>query len=150
MTVSGMDGQPRAIGSALIGQPFSSPGYLIGRPAGPTNLSPVGVEEKARVQERQDWLLALDPGNQTDIPLELVTASASGVDPYISPAAAEWQVARIARARGIDAAAVRMIIQQCTVPRLLDIWGETGVHVLKVNLALDGLRPVEAAALGRP
>jgi K+-transporting ATPase ATPase C chain len=126
-------------GSALIGQDFSAPQYLIGRaPGGPTNLSPVSDEFKALLQERIDRWHALEPGNSADIPADLLTASASGVDPNVSPAAAEYQVNRIASARNISSDTVRAVILKYTAGRFLGIFGEPAVNVLKVNLSLDG------------
>lgn len=133
------DGTRKDFGSALIAQEFTKPQYLIGRPLGVTNLNPVSADEKAKVQERVDWWHALDPSNTGPIPLDLVTASGSGVDPNISPAAAAYQVVRIAKARGISEDTVRSIISRYTTGRFLGFWGESAVNVLKVNLALDGL-----------
>jgi K+-transporting ATPase ATPase C chain len=126
-------------GSALIAQKFTEPEYLIGRPSGVTNLSPVSEKQRAIVQERIDWWHALDPDNGADIPMDLVTASGSGVDPHISPAAAEYQVSRIARARNMEEEDVRRIIRTHTHGRFLGFIGEPAVNVLKVNLTLDGL-----------
>jgi K+-transporting ATPase ATPase C chain len=133
------DGTKKTYGSSLLQQEFTKPQYLIGRPLGVTNLSPVGEEEKKKIQERVDWWHWLDPANTAEIPADLVTASGSGVDPNISPAAAEYQVARIARVRGITEQTVRAAIARFTTGRLLGFWGERAVNVLKVNLALDGL-----------
>lgn len=139
ITVTLKDGTRKDYGSALIAQEFTKPEYLIGRPAGVTNLSPVSEEQKALVQERIGWWHAFDPDNTSDIPMDLVTASGSGADPNISPAAAEYQVGRIAEARNIDEDEVRRIIQAYTAGRFLGFVGEPAVNVLKVNLALDGL-----------
>ncbi len=139
ITVTLKDGTTVEYGSELIAQEFTDAKYLIGRPLGTSNLSAVSEEEEALVQERISWLHSIDPNNEADIPLDLVTASGSGVDPYISPEAAEYQVARIASVRGISEDAVREIIQKYTTGKLLGIWGEEGVNVLKVNLSLDGL-----------
>ena len=139
ITVTLKDGTKRDLGSALIAQEFTKPGYLIGRPAGTTNLSPTSAEQQRKVQEHIDWWHSVDPDNAADIPMDLVTASGSGVDPNISPAAAEYQAARIARERGMNEDAVRAIIKQYTTGRFLGFWGEPAVNVLKVNLALDGL-----------
>lgn len=139
ITVTLNDGTQKAYGSALIAQEFTKPEYLIGRPMGTTNLSPVSEEQRKFVQERIDWLHSIDPDNNADIPMDLVTASGSGVDPNITPEAAEYQVARIARERGINEDAVRGIIYKYTTGRFLGFWGEPAVNVLKVNLALDGL-----------
>jgi K+-transporting ATPase, C subunit len=126
------------VGSALIGQVFTEPQYLIGRPQGTSQLSPVSEEQKALIEERVVWWQALDPQNTGAIPSDLVTASGSGVDPKISPEAAEYQVKRIAQARNMSEKAVREVITRYTTGKLLSLWGEPGVNVLKVNLALDG------------
>ena len=138
ITVTQENGTTIAVGSALIGQTFTKPQYLIGRPQGTSQLSPVSEEQKALIQERLAWWQALDPENSGAIPSDLVTASGSGVDPNISPEAAEYQVDRIARVRNISAEAVREIIDRYTTGKLLGLWGEDAVNVLKVNLALDG------------
>jgi K+-transporting ATPase ATPase C chain len=140
ITLSPRDGTERSYGSSLIGQEFTKPGYLIGRPMGTTNLSPLSLEQSRLVGERVSFWRSLDPGNGADIPADLVTASGSGADPYISPEAAEYQAARIAAARGIGESEVRAIIDRHTRPRFLGVFGEPGVNVLEVNLALDGLR----------
>lgn len=139
ITVTLKDGTKKEYGSALLAQEFTKPQYMIGRPLGVTNLNPVSSEEKQKVQERVDWWHTFDPANKSDIPMDLVTASGSGVDPNISPAAAEYQVVRIASTRGISEDAVRDVISRCTTGKLLGFWGEPAVNVLKVNLALDGL-----------
>ncbi|WP_058301150.1 potassium-transporting ATPase subunit C [Gorillibacterium timonense] len=134
------DGTVREIGSSLLAQPFTEPKYLIGRPAGPaTNLSSVGDKQEEAVQQRIARWHELDPANKQDIPLDLVTVSGSGVDPHITPAAADYQVSRIARERGIGEDEVRRIIKQHTSERFLGFWGEPAVNVLQVNAALDGL-----------
>ncbi len=139
ITVTLKDGKPKDYGSALIAEESTKPEYLIGRPMGATNLSPVSEKQKKLVQQRITWWHTLDPENMADIPMDLVTASGSGVDPNISPEAAEYQVARIARERKISEAAVREIINKNTTGRCLGFWGEPAVNVLKVNLTLDGL-----------
>jgi K+-transporting ATPase ATPase C chain len=139
LAVTLKDGTTVSYGSELIAQKFIKPGYLIGRPMGTTNLSPVSEKQKALVQERIAWWRALDPENTQDIPMDLVTASGSGVDPNISPEAAEYQVSRIAKARRISEEAVRGMIEKYTTGRFLSFLGEPAVNVLKVNLALDGL-----------
>lgn len=139
ITITAANGTKADVGSALLGQEFTKPEYLIGRPMGTSNLSPVSKEQNAVVTERVRWWHTFDPQNKAEIPMDLVTASGSGVDPNISPAAAEYQVARIASARGIGEDAVRAVINQYTTGRFLGFWGESGVNVLKVNLALDGL-----------
>ncbi len=139
VTVTLKDGTQADYGSALIAQQFTAPEYLIGRPMGVTNLSPVSEAQRRLVEERVAWWRAFDPDNTADIPMDLVTASASGVDPNISPEAAEFQVRRIAKARGLSEEAVRAAIGQFTTGRLLGFLGEPTVNVLKVNLAMDGL-----------
>ncbi len=139
ITVTLKDGTQKEYGSSLIAQEFSKTEYLIGRPLGTTNLSATSEEQKALVQERIDWWRAFDPGNTAKIPLDLVTASGSGVDPHITPEAAEYQVKRVAGARGMEEGMVRSVIRQHTSGRFLGIFGEPAVNVLEVNLALDGL-----------
>lgn len=139
ITVTLKDGAKKDIGSELIAQEFTKPEYLIGRPQGTSNLSPVSEEQKKLVEERIKWWHEFDPDNKSEIPSDLVTASGSGVDPNISPAAAEYQVSRIAKARNISEDDVRKIIKQYTTERFLGFWGEPAVNVLKVNLALDSL-----------
>lgn len=139
ITLEQKNGTTVAVGSALLGQEFTKPEYLIGRPLGTSYLSPVSTEQQAIVSERIRWWHSVDPENQVDIPMDLVTASGSGVDPNISPEAAEYQVERIATARGISQEAVRAVISKYTTERFLGFWGNPGVNVLKVNLALDGL-----------
>lgn len=133
------DGTTAVYGSALLGQKFTRPEYLIGRPIGVTNLSPTSSEQEKLVRQRTDWWHAFDPSSTSDIPMDLVTASGSGVDPNISPEAASYQVARIAKKRGIREDTVKKIIKRYTSGRFLGFWGEPAVNVLKVNLALDGL-----------
>ncbi|MEN6313158.1 MAG: K(+)-transporting ATPase subunit C [Clostridiaceae bacterium] len=139
ITVTMKDGRQVEYGSELITQEFTKPEYLIGRPTGTTNLSPVSEEQEALVQERISWWHSFDSENTADIPMDLVTASGSGVDPNISPEAAEYQIARIARERDMSEDAVRKIIEKYTTGRFLGFWGEPAVNVLRVNLALDGL-----------
>ncbi len=139
ITVTLKDGSIKQYGSVLIEQEFTKPEYLIGRPMGTTNLSPVSDKQKELVQQRIDFFHSIDPDNKKDIPMDLVTASGSGVDPYISPVAAEYQVSRIAKARNMSEDAIRAINRKYTAGKFLGIWGEEGVNVLKVNLALDGL-----------
>ena len=134
------DGTEVDVGSKYIGQEFTKPEYLIGRPSGTSNLSPVSLEQRSLVEERIQWWHSIDPNNKAQIPIDLVTASGSGVDPNISPEAATYQVARIATARGIDEATVRDIISKCTSKRLLGFWGEPAVNVLEVNIMLDALK----------
>ena len=139
ITVRLADGTTRTYGSELIAQQFSSARYLIGRPAEDSNLDPGSQQEATVVQQRVNWWHQLDPANTAPIPQELVTGSGSGVDPYISPEAADYQVDRVAAARNITPQAVRDVIARYTTGRFLGIVGEPVVNVLMVNLALDGL-----------
>ncbi|MCL2342858.1 MAG: potassium-transporting ATPase subunit KdpC [Firmicutes bacterium] len=139
ITVTLADGTKKEYGSALIAQEFIDPKYLIGRPMAVSNLGPNSAEQAKLVQQRIDWWRSFDPANTADIPAELVTASGSGVDPNISPAAASFQAARIANARGMTVEAVQAIIDRYTTGRFLGFIGEPVVNVLKVNLALDGV-----------
>lgn len=141
------DGKP--VGSALIGQAFSDPRYFWGRPSATapfpynaaasagSNLGPTNPALADAVRQRIDTLRAADPGNAAPVPIDLVTASASGLDPHISPAAAEYQVARVARARGLSLEAVRRRVEGATEKRQLRVLGEPRVNVLVLNLALD-------------
>lgn len=139
ITVTLKDGSKKALGSGLIAQEFTNPEYLIGRPMGTSNLSPVEKEQAALIMERIAWWRSFDKESKGDIPMDLITASGSGVDPNISPQAAEFQVARVAKVRNVNENIVRDIIKKYTTDRLLRFWGEPAVNVLKVNLALDGL-----------
>lgn len=129
----------QVVGSKLIGQEFTGTQYLIGRPMVVSNLSPTSEEQTALVEERVSYWKSLDTSNTSDIPADLVTASASGVDPYITPEAANYQVSRIAKERNMSESDVQSIIKKNTTNRFLGIFGEKGVNVLAVNLALDGL-----------
>jgi K+-transporting ATPase ATPase C chain len=145
-----VDGKPR--GSELIGQPFSDPKYFWGRPSatGPqpynglassgSNLGPTNPALLDAVKSRVVALRALDPDNAAPVPVDLVTASGSGLDPHVSPAAAEYQVARVARLRGLDPAALRAVVARHTEGRDLGVLGAPRVNVLQLNLALDAVR----------
>ncbi len=142
----------KAVGSALIGQNFSDPKHFWGRPSatspmaynaansGGSNLGPLNPALADAVKGRVEALRAADPGNTAEVPVDLVTASASGLDPHISPAAARYQVARVARARGLAAGRVQSLVDQQTETALLGFLGESQVNVLKLNLALEALR----------
>src|SRR6058998_3957576 len=141
------DGRP--VGSALIGQPFDDPKYFWSRPSATSpfpdnagsssgsNLSPTNPDLVKAVQGRVDALRAADPGNAAPVPVDLVTASGSGLDPHISPAAALYQVPRVAKARKMDAGAVQQLVEQHTEGRTFGVLGERRVNVLALNLALD-------------
>jgi potassium-transporting ATPase KdpC subunit len=140
----------KAAGSELIGQAFSDPKYFWSRPSATapfagnsatssgSNLGPTNPALADAVRQRIEALRAADPGNTAPVPADLVTASGSGLDPHISPAAAEYQVARVARVRGVPAAGVRKLIAAATDGRTFGILGEPRVNVLELNLALDG------------
>ncbi len=142
----------RALGSELIGQNFTDAGYFWGRPSATaeepynalagsgSNKAVTGKEAAQRVLERIDALRSADPGNIDPVPVELVTASASGLDPHISPAAARYQADRVARSRGLAKDDVLKLIADNTEGRFIGIFGEERVNVLKLNLALDSLQ----------
>ena len=144
------DGKP--VGSELIGQSFSDPQHFWGRPSatGPmpynaaassgTNQGPLNPALLDAVKGRIAALRAADPGNTSPVPVDLVTASSSGLDPHISPAAARYQVARVASARGLTLASVQALVDQQTEKPLMGFLGEPRVHVLRLNLALEALR----------
>lgn len=139
----------RTIGSSLIGQGFSDPKYFWSRPSATnpfadnagsssgSNLSPTNPDLVKTVQGRVDALRAADPGNTAPVPVDLVTASGSGLDPHISPAAALYQVPRVAKARGLQPEAVQQVVERHIEGRLLGFLGEPRVNVLALNLALD-------------
>jgi K+-transporting ATPase ATPase C chain len=144
-------------GSALIGQPFDDPRYFWGRPSATaphpynafdgealagssgSNLGPLNPALAEAARARIDALRAADPGAGPPYPADLLTASASGLDPHISPAAAEFQVRRVALARGLSEEQVRQLVAQHTEGRTFGLLGEPRVHVLRLNLALDTL-----------
>ena len=141
----------KVIGSAWIGQEFESPGYFWGRLSATTpaynaasssgsNLGPLNPALLAAAKGRVDALRAADPGNPAPVPIDLVTASGSGLDPHISPAAALYQVRRVAAARHLEETRVRALVEANVEGRLLGLLGEPVVNVLLLNLALDKLR----------
>jgi K+-transporting ATPase KdpC subunit len=137
------------IGSRLLGQQFSSPHYFWSRPSATSpqpyngaassgsNQGPINPALEAAVRDRIAALSAADPDNKLPIPIDLVTASGSGLDPHVSPAAAEYQVARVARARHMSEDAVRNLVSEATNGRTFGILGEPRVNVLELNRALD-------------
>ncbi len=141
----------KAVGSQLIGQSFSDPKYFWSRPSATTpqpyngvastgsNLGPLNPALIDGVKAQAKALHDADPANTQPIPVELVTASASGLDPEISPAAARYQAARVARVRGLPTGRVEALIASHTQGRLLGLFGEPRINVLELNLALDGL-----------
>jgi potassium-transporting ATPase KdpC subunit len=141
------DGQ--AVGSALIGQTFTEPRYFWGRPSatgpvpynaaasGGSNLGPTSEPLHTAVRERLAALRAADPGNTAPVPVDLVTASGSGLDPHISLAAARYQIDRVARARGLAPHGVRALVERQAQRPLVPGLGEPRVNVLELNLAMD-------------
>lgn len=147
----------QVVGSALIGQHFDLPQYFWGRPSATapmpynggnsmgSNLAPTNPALQDAVRERISAVRAADPGTPRPVPVDLVTASGSGLDPHISPAAAAYQRDRVARARGVAPESLDALIAQHTDARLLGWLGEPRVNVLTLNLALDALAPVPGA-----
>lgn len=143
------DGKP--VGSTLIGQSFDDPRYFWGRPSATTpnpynggassgsNQGPTNPALVDAVKQRIAALRGADPGNPLPVPVDLVTASGSGLDPQISPAAAQYQATRVARLRGLDVAQVQALVRAHTQGRQLGVLGEPRVNVLELNLALDAL-----------
>jgi len=149
----------KTVGSALIGQNFAGDGYFHGRPSATTDADPndatktvpapynaassagsnLGPTSKALVERVQEDVKKLGGAADKPVPADLVTTSGSGLDPHITPAAAAWQVARVARVRGLPEAEVQKLVVQHTVGRELGVLGEPRVNVLKLNLALDAL-----------
>jgi K+-transporting ATPase ATPase C chain len=143
----------KAMGSSLIGQSFDDPKYFWGRlsatspiaynaaSSSGSNLGPLNPTLLENAKARIASLKKVDPNNTAPIPMDLVTASGSGLDPHISPEAALYQVARISQARGIDPQKVSILVRQLTEGRTFGILGEKRVNVLKLNLALNELDP---------
>jgi K+-transporting ATPase ATPase C chain len=141
----------KVVGSKLIGQPFDDPKYFWSRPSATSpfadnagsstgsNLSPTNPDLVKAVQGRVDALRAADPDNAAPVPVDLVTASGSGLDPHISPAAAYYQVPRVARARKLPPETVRELVERHVEGRLLGFLGEPRVNVLGLNLVLDSV-----------
>lgn len=139
----------QVLGSSLIGQPFDDPKYFWSRPSatspfpynaaasGGSNLGPTNPALIKAMQARVATLTAADPDNPLPIPVDLITASGSSLDPHLSPAAADYQVRRVARARGMDEDVVRRLVAEHTEGRQWGVLGEPRVNVLLVNLALD-------------
>jgi len=144
----------RAMGSRLIGQNFSDPKHFWGRPSatapqpynasasGGSNQGPLNPALADAVKARVEALRAADPGNTASVPVDLVTASASGLDPEISPAAAHYQAARVARVRGVPVEQVNALIASHTQAPFWGLLGESRVNVLALNLALDEGAPM--------
>ncbi|WP_206951696.1 potassium-transporting ATPase subunit KdpC [Trinickia acidisoli] len=144
----------KAVGSTLIGQQFDAPGYFWGRlsatapnpynaqSSGGSNLGPTNPALADEVKGRLSALHEADPANTRPVPVDLVTSSGSGLDPDISPAAAAYQAARVAKARGLANEQVDALIEQHTAGRQLGVLGEPRVNVLALNLALDQLKPL--------
>ena len=143
----------RAVGSAFVGQPFQSPKYFWPRPSATapvpyngaasagSNLGPTNPALAAAVAARVAALRANDPGNAAPVPADLVTASASGLDPHISPAAAYYQVPRVARARGLAESRIRALVERAVEGRQFGVLGEPRVNVWRLNHELDRLMP---------
>lgn len=139
----------RSVGSRLLGQPFASPKYFWGRPSATSpqpyngaassgsNQGPTNPALASAVKERIAALREADPENTAAVPIDLVTASGSGLDPHISPAAALYQVPRVARERGMSQDAARTLVQRASEGRTFGILGEPRVNVLELNLLLD-------------
>lgn len=143
----------KAVGSSLIGQNFSDPKYFWGRPSatgpmpynanasGGSNQGPLNPALVDAVKGRIEALRAADPGNTAPVPVDLVTASGSGLDPHVSVAGARFQAARVAKARKLPVAKVLQLVDSNSEGRLFGLLGEPRVNVLRLNLALDAVRP---------
>lgn len=141
----------RVVGSDLIGQPFSEPGHFWGRPSATStrpydaaasagsNLGPANPVLLEAVRSRIKALREADPGSTQPVPVDLVTASGSGLDPHLSPAAALYQIPRVARARGLPVERVRSLVLDSIEGRTLGVLGERRINVLRLNLALEEL-----------
>jgi potassium-transporting ATPase KdpC subunit len=152
----------KVLGSSIIGQNFSKPGYFHSRPSAAgdkgydasassgSNLGPTNKALIEAVRSRLKGVLEENPGvSAAQVPIDMVTTSGSGLDPEISPAAAELQVPRVAKARGIGEDQVRKLVEDSTRGRYLGILGEPGVNVVGLNIALDGAAPVASQASSR-
>ncbi len=147
------DTKGQAVGSALIGQSFNQPKYFWGRASATSpypynagassgsNLGPTNPALIDAVNARVKALQAVDPTNKAAVPVDLVTASGSGLDPHISPAAAEYQIKRVAKARNMDESRLRELVHAQTESRQWFVFGEPRVNVLQLNLALDARQP---------
>jgi K+-transporting ATPase ATPase C chain len=136
-------------GSRLIGQPFQAPGYFWSRPSATSahpydaaassgsNLGPLNPALTTAIQTRLTALREADPGNTAPVPVDLVTASGSGLDPELSPSATAYQVSRVSRARGVPAERVTKLVREHTRGRTFGVMGEARVNILELNLALD-------------
>lgn len=145
----------KVVGSALMGQAFDDPGYFWSRPSATnppcngassagSNLGPTNPELFRLVAQRVEKLRAAHPDQKGLVPVDLVTASGSGLDPHISPAAAEYQIGRVAMARGLPKEQVRQLVEEHTEGRAFSLLGEPRVNVLLLNLALDRIAATEA------
>lgn len=143
----------KRIGSVLIGQPFDAPEFFWSRPSATTppynagsssgsNLGPTNPDQLKALGERVDAIRKAHPDRAGPVPGDLVTASASGLDPHISPAAAEYQITRVAKARSLDVERVRQLVSEHTEGRTFGFLGEPRVNVLRLNLDLDRVAPV--------